>query len=115
MSDNGTMTAAITITLLAVLCTAAIFATLLIGRRPTEGWRAWVRSSFTAWRSDELSWHETGTDPDDVETGGLGTLYQLSEPGHAYVTPPEDLEERLSAVTRHRLHPGVPRRASHAG
>lgn len=106
------MPAAITITILAVLCTAVVFAILLASQRPDEGWRAWIRSSLTSWRTDEFSWVE----PDDEDSvGGLGALYQLSEPGHAYVAVPEDLETRLTAVTRSRLHTSGPRRPSHAG
>lgn len=106
------MPAAITITILAVLCTAVVFAILLASQRPDEGWRAWIRSSLTSWRNDELSWVE----PDEEDAvGGLGALYQLSEPGHAYVAVPEDLETRLTAVTRSRLHNSGSRRPSHAG
>lgn len=112
MSDTGNMPAAITITILAVLCTAVVFAILLASQRPEEGWRAWVRSTLTSWRQRELSWVE----PEEEDAvGGLGALYQLSEPGHAYVVVPEELETRLTAVTRSRLHTNSSRRPSHAG
>lgn len=106
------MPAVITISFLAVLCAAAVFAILLASQRPDEGWRAWIRSTLTSWRNRELTWVE----PDDEDAvGGLGALYQLSEPGHAYVAVPEELETRLTAVARSRLHHSGSRRPSHAG
>lgn len=97
MSDNEGMVAAILITLLAVLCTVGVFAVVLVMRRPDEGWRAWFRSAMRAWRSDELSWVDT--DDPASEVGGLGALYQLSEPGNAYFLPPEDLEGSRQVAT----------------
>lgn len=82
----GSMTGAILVTMLAVLCAAGTFAAVLVAHRPDEGWVTWVRESFRAWRSDELTWTDA-VDPDDA--GGLGTLYLMSEPGNAYTTPEE--------------------------
>ena len=95
------MTGAILVTMLAVLCAAAVFAAVLRSHRPEEGWVAWVRESLGAWRREEFSW----TDPvDEEDAGGLGTLYLMSEPGNGYSTPEEiagPLVERLRGLEEH--------------
>jgi len=95
------MTGAILVTMLAVLCAVAIFATVLATRRPPEGWRTWLRESLAAWRREDLEWTD---DVDEEDAGGLGTLYLMSEPGNAYATPEEiagPLVDRLRDLETH--------------
>jgi len=91
------MTGAILVTILAALCAVLVFVAVLSANKPEGGWVAWVRESVRAWRTDEIEWTD---EVDEDDAGGLGTLYLMSEPGHAYTTPEELGTTRLAARLR---------------
>lgn len=99
------MTGAIVVVGLAALGVATIFAAVLLAHRPEEGWTAWVRDAVRAWRRDELRLADR---VDEEDAGGLGTLYLMSEPGHAYTTP-----EELGGPVVSRLRGHVQRGGGH--
>ena len=108
VSDNGAMAGAITITLLAVLCAAAVFVMLFVTRRPAEGWSGTLREAVVAWRGRELSWVDGDADDVDSEVGGLGALYQMSEPGSGYAITPVGLDGFVGTGVRTRGHASAP-------
>lgn len=81
------MTGAILLSILAVVCAAAVIGAVLVAQRPSEGWGRWLRDLVRALRREEIGWREPDVPEEDA--GGLGALYLMSEPGSAYATPEE--------------------------
>lgn len=98
------MTGAFLVIILAIASASAVFVAVLASQRPDEGWIDWLRGTYHAWRSDELTWADT--DIEDGEVGGLGALYLMSEPGNAY-TSAEELAGTFTPRPRESVSPAA--------
>jgi hypothetical protein len=96
------MTGAFVGGLIAVLAAVVVLLALLAGRRPENGWSAWLHESVAAWRSDELKGENLRVRRSDVRDTPVEDIFSLGAPEDvpAYARP-EELVARLGEVRGH--------------